>query len=191
MSITQETQHEDRAGVRYSSEYPNFPEVSGTSFPLLSTVLAGFSVTIIVQLMVRPDPGEPLPAREVAALIAFLLAVLVLLASTTFSVNAQAHNYLPFLDLGDAAARRLRIDDLTDWLERLERRWYMFHVAALATFYAGVLLLLLGLNLVVWVYLGTGAAIIFLIAVVLDVGILHAVGVWVSRRNSPPRQDMA
>lgn len=191
MSVDRDTQHEDGAGVRFSSEYPNFPEVSGTSLPLLSTVLAGFAVTIIVQLMVRPDPGEPLPAREVAALIAFLLATLVLLASTTFAINAQAHNYLPFLDLGDAASRRLRIGDLSHWLGRLERRWYMFHVAAIATFYTGVLLVLAGINLVVWVYLGTGAAILFLVAVVLDVSAVSAVGVWVSRRNRPPSGEMA
>ncbi len=191
MSIARETQHEDEAGVRYSSEYPNFPEVSGTPLPLLSTVLAGFAVTIIVQLMVRPDPGMPLPAREVAALLAFLLAVLVLLASTTFAINAQAHNYLPFLGLGEAASRRMRIGDLSDWIERLERRWYMFHVAALVTFYTGVLLFLSGINLVVWVYLGTGAAVIFLIAVVLDMSVVTAVGGWVSRRNGPPRHTAA
>jgi hypothetical protein len=191
MSVAHETRHDEGGGVRYSSEYPNFPEVSGTSLPLLTTVLAGFAVTIIVQLMVRPDPGQPLPAREVAALIAFLLATLVLLASTTFAINAQAHNYLPFLDLGDAASRRMRIGNLGHWIVRLERRWHMFHVAALATFYTGVLLLLAGINLVVWVYLGTGAAILFLVAVILDVTVVSAVTLWVSRRNRSASGEMA
>lgn len=50
-------------------EYPNYPEVSGTALPLLATVLAGFAVTIIIQLTLRRSsfPGLDVPAEGVGS----------------------------------------------------------------------------------------------------------------------------
>ena len=37
---------------------PNLLEVTQTTLPLLSTVLAGFSVTIMVELITQPEAGQ-------------------------------------------------------------------------------------------------------------------------------------
>jgi hypothetical protein len=63
---------------------PNYPETSGTTLPLLSAVLAGFAVTTIVQLMLRPG-DEDLSPMEVMAITAFLVGVICFLSSIVFS----------------------------------------------------------------------------------------------------------
>lgn len=176
--------------LRFGSEYPNFPEVSGTTLPLLTTVLAGFAVTIIVQIMVRGDTDASLPTRVTIALLAFLVSTLLLLSSTTFAINAQAHNYLPFLQPRPETSTLLAIDDHDAWVRRLERRWHIYHVAALATFYSGVILLLAGLDIVVWVYVGRGIALVFLGAVILNLAIILAIGLWASRRADTAQGDV-
>jgi hypothetical protein len=157
-------------------DYPNYPEVSGTTLPLLSTVLAGFAVTIIVQLVLLPDDTDTLPARVVIALITFLLALLSFLLATAFAVNAQANNYLPFIDLSEASKDFLNVDNPGEWLQRIERRWYVYQFAALYTFYGGVVLLLAGVNLILWQYIGATIAVIFLLAALASFGITLAVG---------------
>jgi hypothetical protein len=147
--------------TRYSHE-PNIPEVSGTSFPLLTTVLAGFAVTIAVQLIIRPDTSEELPFRIVAAIAAFLASTLFFISSIIFAVNAQTQNYLPFLQLDESGRRLLGIQDYQHWLDSLVRRWELLHLLAIATFFGGIALLLTGVNLIVWVFVGNGMALLFL-----------------------------
>ena len=157
-----------RAGFHYDNEVPNFPEVSGTSFPVLTTVLAGFAVTITVQLLLSPDSTGDLAWQVNVGLVALLLSTLTLLLATIFAINAQARNYLPFLELGDAGRHLLNVDDVTAWIIRIERQWYIYHWAALCTFYSGVGLLLAGINLIIWEYAGAGMAIAFLIAILVS-----------------------
>jgi|GEM_PF-4709630 hypothetical protein len=171
--------------LRFAGEYPNFPEVSGTTLPLLTTVLAGFAVTIIVQIMVRGDPSDSLPVRVTAALLAFLVSTILLLASTTFAINAQAHSYLPFLEPGPGKEDLLAIEDHGAWVRRLEQRWHIYHRAALVTFYSGVALLLAGLDVVVWIYLGWATALAFLAAVLVIVAAVVAIGMQAARLGSP------
>ena len=87
----------------YCSEVLNVPKVSETSFPMRTTVLAGFAVTITAQLTLRPDGADDLPEQVVLALGAFLLSTLALVLATVFAINAQARNSLPFLDLDDVS----------------------------------------------------------------------------------------
>lgn len=163
-------------------EYPNYPEVSGTTLPLLATVLAGFAVTIIVQLTLSPTGPGGLAMLAEVALIAFLLSLLAFLAATAFAVNAQANNYLPFIDLSDTTRQFMQIDDPDAWLQRIERRWQVFHRATLFSFYAGVILLLGGVDLMLWEYAGTLVAVLFLATTVASL----AINVVVSRSASQP-----
>lgn len=163
-------------------EYPNYPEVSGTTLPLLATVLAGFAVTIIVQLTLSPTGPGGLAMLAEVALIAFLLSLLAFLAATAFAVNAQANNYLPFIDLSDTTRQFMQIDDPDAWLQRIERRWQVFHRATLISFYAGVILLLGGVDLMLWEYAGTLVAVLFLATAAASL----AINVVVSRSASQP-----
>jgi hypothetical protein len=168
----------------FGNDVPNFPEVSGTSFPVLATVLAGFAVTIAVQLILRPDGADALPGRIVLAIGAFLLSTLALLFSTVFAINAQARNYLPFLDLSDAGRDLMNVGDLTEWVIGIERQWYIYHWATLFAFYSGTILLLTGINLIVWVFIGAALAVMFLVAILASIGVAFAVAMYVERADA-------
>jgi hypothetical protein len=168
--------------TRYSHE-PNIPEVSGTSFPLLTTVLAGFAVTIAVQLIIRPDASEELPFRIVAAIVAFLASTLFFISSIVFAVNAQTHNYLPFLQLDESGRQLLGIEDHRQWLTALVQRWELLHLVAIVTFYGGIALLLAGVNLIVWVFVGNGVALLFLGFIFLNLALKMIVGTYVNSAN--------
>jgi hypothetical protein len=169
--------------MTWEPQQPNSPEVSGTSFPLLSTVLAGFSVTIAAQLILRPDASEDMSLRVTVALVALLTSALLFLSSIGFALNAQANNYLPFLELGETGRRLLAIDDHARWIIRIERRWKVFHTAAFATFAGGVALLLSALNLMVWVHVGRGMALVLLAAIAINITLSAGVTAWVYRRD--------
>lgn len=162
---------------RQRHEYPNFPEVSGTTLPLLATVLAGFAVTIIAQLVLSPESGDSLSGIPLVALAAILLALLAFLSATAFAVNAQANNYLPFIDLSGEGKAFLDIDDPAAWLRRIEQRWRVYHLATLIAFYSGVILLLGGINLMLWEFTSGTVALLFLLAAVFSL----TVNVIVSR----------
>ncbi len=152
---------------REAPDSANGPEVAGTSFPLLSTVLAGFAITIAVQVILHPVIEDP-SSRVVIALIAFLLGTLMFVSSIGFSLNAQANNYLPFLDLGPTAARLMNVEDHSSWIRRMVQRWAIYFAASLLTFYVGIALLLAGLNLVVWEFAGGWIALVLLAAILLN-----------------------
>jgi hypothetical protein len=172
-----------------SAEGPNLPEVSGTTFPLLTTVLAGFAVTIAVQLIIRPEPAESIPTIISTAIVAFLASTLLFISSIIFSVNAQSHNYLPFLEIGDDGRRFFSVSDHQTWIAWIQRSWDTFHVWAIGTFYCGIFLLLLGVNLIVWEFVGSGVGFIFSMLIVAHVGLTIAVGLWVHRtkQRTDPR----
>jgi hypothetical protein len=165
-------------------EHPNFPEVSGTSLPLLSTVLAGFAVTLTVQLMIRPDATDDLAGRSTVAIIVFLASTLLFLSSIVFAINAQAHNYLPFIDLSPDGRRLLGVEDASKWIQRLERRWAVFHFASIGTFYGGTVLLLAGVNLIVWIFVGAWVALVVLATILVNVALTMAVTIYVDRMST-------
>ena len=152
-------------------EQPNGPDVAGTSFPLLSTVLAGFAITIAVQLILDPASEDPSVLIYIA-LVSFLLATLMFISAIGFALNAQANNYLPFLDMGDRGLRSMNVDDRTSWLRRIVQRWAVYFAAALFSFYVGVALLLAGLNIIVWEFIGGWIALVLLIAILLNLAVV-------------------
>jgi hypothetical protein len=79
-----------------------------------------------------------------------------------FAENAPTQNYLRFLQLDESGRRLLGIEDYRQWLDSLVRRWELFHLIAIATFYGGIVLLLTGVNLIVWFFVGNGMALLFL-----------------------------
>lgn len=189
MNTDRDTILENRT-LAATADQPNQPEVSGTSFPLLTTVLAGFAVTIAVQLIIRPDAAAELPTRVTLAIVVFLASTLVFISSIVFAVNAQGHNYLPFLSLDDATAASFGVRDRTQWIAWLHRGWDAFHVAAISTFYGGILLLLGGVNLIVWEFVGPGVALIVLALILANLGLTIVVGLAVEgrqRRTHPLR----
>jgi hypothetical protein len=107
----------------------------------------------------------------VVAVGAFLVAVLSFLSSVVFAINAQANNYLRLLELSDTALRRLAVPDAGVWLRRVERRWQVWHLAAIWTFYAGAVLFLAGVNLIIWVYVGATLGLLLLLALVVNFGL--------------------
>ena len=167
MTSSDKESEETPAVFEQTPEQPNGPEVAGTSFPLLSTVLAGFAITIAVQLILDPASEDP-SIRIYVALVAFLLATLMFISAIGFALNAQANNYLPFLDMGDRGLRSMNVDDRTSWLRRIIQRWAVYFAAALFSFYVGIALLLLGLNIIVWEFISGLIALVLLIAILIN-----------------------
>jgi hypothetical protein len=179
----QNTSNKSPAVLVRTADQPNLPEVSGTSFPLLTTVLAGFAVTIAVQMIIRPEGGAELSTRSIIAIVVFLASTLVFISSIVFAVNAQAHNYLPFLANTQDSNHLIGIDDHERWIDWLHRGWDTFHLAAITTFYGGILLLLGGVNLIVWEFVGSGVALIVLLLIIANVLLTLGVGMAIERRK--------
>jgi hypothetical protein len=186
MTSGNEVHSQDEPVFDETPEQPNGPEVAGTSFPLLSTVLAGFAITIAVQMILHPS-FEDATARMMVALVSFLLATLMFISSIGFALNAQANNYLPFLDLGAAGLRMLNVTDRSSWLRRIVQRWAIYFAAALLSFYVGVALLLTGLNVMVWEFVGGVIALILLAAILANLVIV----VYLQRNVDEMSQDAA
>lgn len=170
---------------RKAPDSANGPEVAGTSFPLLSTVLAGFGITIALQVILHPASDDQ-SVRVVIAVIAFLLATLMFVSSIGFSLNAQANNYLPFLDLGPTAARLLNVKDRSKWIRKMAQRWAIYFAVSMFTFYVGIALLLAGLNLIVWEFAGGTIAAILLVAIALNLLIVIYLQRNIDRIGSEP-----
>lgn len=170
---------------REAPDSANGPDVAGTSFPLLSTVLAGFGITIALQVILHPASDDP-SVRVVTAIIAFLLATLMFVSSIGFSLNAQANNYLPFLDLGPTAARLLNVNDRSRWIRKMAQRWAIYFAASMFTFYVGIALLLAGLNLIVWEFAGGIIAAILLLAIMLNLLVVVYLQMNIDRIGSEP-----
>ncbi|CAN5743276.1 hypothetical protein BH23CHL5_BH23CHL5_13230 [soil metagenome] len=67
-----------------------------------------------------------MPDRIVMAVAALMLTRRLFLSATVFAVNAQANNYLAFLEMGRDALRRIEVDYLGEWLFGLARRWHIY-----------------------------------------------------------------
>ncbi len=169
---------------------PNLPEVSGTSFPLLTTVLAGFAVTIAVQLIIRPDSAETLPLRVSLSIIIFLASTLVFISSIIFAVNAQSHNYLPFMTSDRMSSVMHGVSDHKQWIVWLYEGWDSFHRASIITFYSGILLLLAGVNIIVWEFVSGGVALIVLTLIFANVVINVVVGLRIHTRKLKNMPDI-
>lgn len=179
----------DRSCLAESIGEPNLPEVSGTSFPMLTTLLAGFAVTIAVQLIIRPGAAETLPMLVTLSIIIFLASTLVFISSIVFAVNAQSHNYLPFMTDDQRPDQMFGIEDRHQWIAWLHQGWNSFHRASIITFYSGILLLLAGVNIIVLEFVGRGVALIVLVLIITNTLINIAVSLRIHRskeRSAPP-----
>jgi hypothetical protein len=127
---------------------PLVPAVTTDSLPLLTTLLAGFSASTVVALLlstsvdVRGADADPAIQISLALLSA---SVLVFLAATSFAVWGRAYDYRP---LTKEARELLRITAHGDELERyflaLHREWAFWHRAAAVASGLGVALFLAG-----------------------------------------------
>lgn len=129
---------------------PNLWEVTGTTLPLLSTVLAGFCVTIVVQLLIQPE------ARQTGDLLHLGLTFLAVsiplfLASTAFAIWGQAYNYLSLT----SDVKELMIFDHTpsqqEWKKYLDAShtiWQKWHTSTLILYYIGSITFVTGVDFI-------------------------------------------
>jgi hypothetical protein len=178
--------HQQEPGIlQHTADQPSWPEVSGTSFPVLTTVLAGFAVTIAVQLILHGDSPAALSPLMTVAIVILLASTLVFISSIVFAVNAQAHNYLPFLSAPASAREIFGVDDEKSWIGWLHQGWDSFHLAAVMTFYSGIALLLAGVNLLVWEFVGAGVGLAVLALILANVAMTMIVSLRIHNRRNP------
>ena len=141
---------------------PNLLEVTGTTIPLLSTVLAGFVVTIITQLLTQSE------ASQAGTLLHIGLTLLAIsfpffLAATSFAVWAQSYNYLILtsdvkelmnFDISKQQSQRWK-----DYLDASHTIWQKWYGSALIFYYIGLILFVVGVNFLFLRYIGKFAVI--------------------------------
>jgi hypothetical protein len=140
----------ENTAIPPSFKKPNETESTKTTLPLLATVLAGFSVTIIAQLLIQPHIEQVWPITNYLLFLGLLLlafAVLFLLASTVFAIFAQPHDFTVLSE------KELKQGDRA-FLSRELALWKLYHRAAVNAFKLGVLAFAIGTVILYWNYLG-------------------------------------
>jgi hypothetical protein len=165
-------------------DQPNMPEITKTTLPLLSTVLAGFSMLIIVQLFIRPDANQfssPPNYGLVVGLIVLTISVPAFIASSIFGVWGQAYNYqyltkdvrevVPITETGEA---------LATYITHLKIKWQNWHKSATGAFACGTIALIGGTATLLWTFIGPLASLPFLGMIVLSL----ILGLWLRNKDS-------
>jgi hypothetical protein len=154
---------------------PNLPEITSTTLPLLSTVLAGFAVTIIATLLTQSDFSKtwPLP-NPFWGVVLLAISTPLFLTSAYFGIRAQAYSYL---NMTADVQKILKLDDppfVDTYLERIYNKWLIWYYGADNVFVLGLLAFGVGIGLLLWNYLTLMAALIFLgiITLCVIVGII-------------------
>jgi hypothetical protein len=162
---------------------PNLPEITSTTLPLLSTVLAGFAVTIIATLLTQANVSKIWPLPNLFwSLVLLAISAPLLLTSTFFAVRAQAYSYLTltsevqnFLKLHAPATF-----NFDNYVERIYKKWLLWYEAADFAFSLGLLTFVGGTGLLLWNYVGLVGALIFLgITILAIIG-----GIWLQIREN-------
>ncbi len=149
---------------------PNLPEITSTTLPLLSTVLAGFAVTIIATLLTQSNISKtwPLP-NPFWSLVLLAISAPLFLTSAYFGIRAQAYSYL---NMTSDVQKILKLNppfNIDSYLERVYKKWLLWYGAADRTFVLGLLAFVVGTGLLLWNYIELLAALIFLAIIVLCV----------------------
>jgi hypothetical protein len=122
--------------------------------PLLATVLAGFSASTVIALLLSTSVdvrGARANTPIQVALALLSVSVLVLLAATSFAVWGRAYDY------GSLTKETREILKITAQGEALElyflalhREWSFWHRAASVAYYLGVALFVVGKGLLLY-----------------------------------------
>jgi hypothetical protein len=133
---------------------PLVQAVTTDSLPLLATLLAGFSASTVVALLLSTSidvRGGEADAPIQIALALQSLSILALLAATSFAVWGRAYDYR---HLTKEAREILNITAQGDELERyflaLHREWQFWHRAAAVAYCLGLTSFLLGKGLLLY-----------------------------------------
>lgn len=160
---------------------PNLPEITSTTMPLLSTVLAGFAVTIIATLLTQGNPSNiwPLP-NPFWGLILLATSTPLLLTTAFFGIRAQAYSYL---NLNIDVQRMLELKEpgynINYYLEMIYNKWLLWYQAADLAFTLGLLAFVGGIDLLLWNYLGLVGALIFLLIIIFAI----IWGIWLQSKE--------
>jgi hypothetical protein len=149
--------------LRIANSYrPNMPAINETTLPLIATVLAGFSVTIIAQVFIRSEAyldGKSPNDLLITGLILLSLSVPCFLNTVSFSIWAQSYNYL---NLSEESRDILLITEgWPTYIARLQKKWRLWHQTAIVMFYVGSLLFDIGTGLLLLNFIGRLATFLF------------------------------
>jgi hypothetical protein len=136
----------------------NLREVSKTTLPLLSTVLAGFTITITLQFINR--------LSNIVVFIAAIflsVSIILFLTSTIYAIWAQSYDYGAMLTPDMRDILKIKDEELDNYMGRVFRYWQFWHKATFYTFLIGVMALLISVILITWSLLSWILAVLGLI----------------------------
>jgi hypothetical protein len=161
---------------------PNQPEITKTTLPLLTTVLAGFAMTIIVQLFIRNDARETWPPHLGLFLGLMFLAVSVplFMSATIYAIWGQQYTYHHLTqEVREILNIDLDIKDLHKHGRELNAKWHMWHMAAITMFTVGVITFALGTGILLLTFIGIVTATLFF----LTIGVAFFCGYLLRRKG--------
>jgi hypothetical protein len=162
-------------------EQPNLPEITKTTLPLLSTVLAGFAVTILVSLfslfMQSKDNHSWPPSPNQAlfwGLIILTISIPMFLSSAIFAVWGQAYNYQSVTEKEVRDFLNIQDSDKDKYMKDLYDKWFGWHQASNLTFFIGVFAFFIGTGILLWILIEWPMGLIFFIIGMIPLGW----GIW-------------
>jgi hypothetical protein len=147
-------------------------EITGTNIPLLSTVLAGFAVTIIIELINDNKYYRDISflcTKNGLSLIA--ISIPLFLSSAVYATYGQSYN---FLILTKDVKELMRFtDDLLctssekwqEYLNTLYTIWQYWHRTSIAIYYAGMIFFIVGINIIFLIYIGLVVAVLIIVII--------------------------
>jgi hypothetical protein len=146
-----------------SPSLPNMLDLSGTTLPLISTVLAGFSLTIIVT---AASVLSSLSYKNAvtSGLVVLTVNVPILLFSTTAAIRSQAFSYRYLMSQDVLDVIGITKADLRARIPGWHTRWYRWYLAGVLSYYLGLVLFALGMDIIVWAIINRWAGILFIAA---------------------------
>ena len=156
-------------------ELPNVGQLTGTTVPLVATVLAGFSVGMLAQVAMLQKNAwtEGLYALLVWE-IGLVIFVPFLIASALMGAWGQSYDTTSILALPDTLRAHLYEGlrgDVKEYVEVMHDRWAFWHDRAIYMFYIGQAAFVVGTFGIVLSLIGVQVAVVYGLAVVVCCGI--------------------
>jgi len=143
---------------------PNLREVTKTTLPLLSTVLAGFALTLIFQ-----NVADFSNILKLLGLILITCSFGMFVVATIYALWGQSYDYQDMLNEDVKNFFKLNDPqvDFNRYIDHVNRRWQLWHTASIVTFSLGLLLFAIGAVLIIWEAVGYIVAVILVVIILL------------------------
>lgn len=161
-------------GSRGLKDLPNRQEVTKTTLPLLATVLAGFAVSIdlqVVSIASIQTITSPNHRRLLIGLLCVMASIPLLIVAIVFAMWGQAASFEHLTEeVRELLGINKSVGELEGYLDDQDYRWWQWYSGAVRTFNLGIGLFTVGVGLLLWDLLGDIAAACYGVSLLISLG---------------------